>query len=303
MYYCILHKEVNCMDNFYSENNKCNYFNENMNFNISYSPSTAGSMPYAHFHSTYEVYYFVSGNRTLFVQDKIITLPAHSLVVIPPNVLHKFISTENSPFCRLIAYFDDSIIPHHLKNDQSYLRFLKKSFHVFQFPQSDLPSVERLILPIIKEMTNKQPGFEFAIYGLFMQLLSFIFRCLDNPKYNLNSIKHGVYNKVSEIIIYINKHYQDNLSLDFLSQKFFISPSYLSRQFKYHMNFSLNHYINAVRIKEVMIMLYDNPSLNLKKAAKKAGFTSYANFNRVFKELNKCSPKEYFQKNKQQSRE
>ena len=46
-------------------------------------------MENSHYHNSFEIYYLVSGNRKMLVEDKIYELCTSDIVLINPNILHR----------------------------------------------------------------------------------------------------------------------------------------------------------------------------------------------------------------------
>jgi len=65
--------------------------------------------------------------------------------------------------------------------------------------------------------------------------------------YTLSDVKKD---EILEVVEYINQEYANNISLDLLSKKFYMYPSYLSRSFKKVTGFTYIEYLNKVRIKQ-----------------------------------------------------
>ena len=66
-----------------------------------------------------------------------------------------------------------------------------------------------------------------------------------------DSITHKIYSITS----YIHSNYAQELSLDYISKKFFISPYYLSHQFKSVTGFTLINYIQMTRVRNAQQLL------------------------------------------------
>ena len=97
-----------------------------------------------------------------------------------------------------------------------------------------------------------------------------------------------------EVSSYIHAHYNEDISLEFLSENFFISSSYLSREFKQVTGFNLSNYIQLTRIKNAQYRLVSsNDKISI--IAQECGFSSFSQFNRVFNKIAGTSPREYRQ--------
>jgi AraC-like DNA-binding protein len=89
---------------------------------------------------------------------------------------------------------------------------------------------------------------------------------------------------------------QGELNLQELAQHLSTTPALLSATINQQFGQNFNDFINSLRV-EAFIKRYqdgDNERYTLLSLALDAGFNSKATFNRAFKKLKGCSPKEYF---------
>lgn len=100
-------------------------------------------------------------------------------------------------------------------------------------------------------------------------------------------------NIVQDIIQYINCHYTDELSLNFLADLFGLSSSYLSTLLNRELHTSLTTYINHLRIDTAKKMLRTNQYLQIQDIAKKVGYNNIHTFLRAFKKEEGVTPNIY----------
>lgn len=97
---------------------------------------------------------------------------------------------------------------------------------------------------------------------------------------------------LDQLIVYINMHYAENLTLDQLSSVCYLSPSYISKVFKKHLNTNFIDYLSSIRIK-VAKRLMKNPELSMKEISCEIGYIDPNYFTRVFKKYEGITPSEY----------
>lgn len=93
------------------------------------------------------------------------------------------------------------------------------------------------------------------------------------------------------IISYINEHISEKITLDELSQKFFVNKYYLSHRFKALFGITLGDYITQKRLSLAKSYLRKGTSVTL--AGERAGFNSCNHFIRTFTKTVGVSPKQY----------
>ena len=91
---------------------------------------------------------------------------------------------------------------------------------------------------------------------------------------------------------YIHEHYQSELSLQLLSEHFYISGSYLGKRFKEETGVPFNEYLNDLRIDKAKRLLHGYHN-KVSDIAYLVGFTDSNYFFRKFKQLCGMSPTQY----------
>lgn len=97
---------------------------------------------------------------------------------------------------------------------------------------------------------------------------------------------------LEEACIYLQNHYQYDVTRESVAQQFGISPNYLSRIFQMQGHMTFSSYLMHVRTDRAKHLLrsYD---LKLDDIAARCGYHDTAYFCRVFKKLTKTTPAEY----------
>lgn len=98
--------------------------------------------------------------------------------------------------------------------------------------------------------------------------------------------------QIYAVLDYIEAHYTENIGLDELSSRFYMSKSYMSRIFKEVTSFTISEYMNLLRIaksKEYLI----STQYDLTAIAAMLGFNSLTYFERIFKKYMSITPMQY----------
>ncbi|MBZ9685771.1 response regulator [Clostridium estertheticum] len=96
-------------------------------------------------------------------------------------------------------------------------------------------------------------------------------------------------NTLAQVKTYIELHYIEHISLEKLSNLFFISKEYLSRAFKTKYQKNLMNYIIELRMKKAKLMLEDK-DISIKSVAESVGYDDITHFYHVFKSYYAVSP-------------
>ncbi|WP_160692170.1 AraC family transcriptional regulator [Clostridium sp. C2-6-12] len=139
--------------------------------------------------------------------------------------------------------------------------------------------IEELLFKILKEDKIKSTYSELYIMTLLLQLLITINRCSAKNKNDYETEQKN--ENILKIVRYLNSNYLNKISLNDLSELFFISEAHLSRSFKKVTGFNIITYINILRIKEAQKILL-NSNMNITVITYTIGYESITNFERIF---------------------
>ena len=130
------------------------------------------------------------------------------------------------------------------------------------------------------------------IHCHFLQFLATVAQHAGESSYEPQELSDSITQKVYAVTSYIHRHYASELSLEYLAEKFFISPYYLSHQFRRVTGFSLINYIQITRVRNAQqLLLYTD--MKIADITTSCGFTSFSQFNRVFNKFCHTSPSQF----------
>lgn len=108
-----------------------------------------------------------------------------------------------------------------------------------------------------------------------------------------NTLNNGEMRQIiRKVCDYLKAHYQEELSVSDVTQRFHISVSQFSLLFKKYTGQSFINYLNTLRIQQAKHLLVDGDR-KVYEIAELVGFQSLPHFNRVFKQNTGQSPNEY----------
>jgi len=146
---------------------------------------------------------------------------------------------------------------------------------------------------IIRNVENQE---EEILYFSVQEIRDDIFRVLAEMNYENAMNTNNLYNMINRIKDFINENYSKDIHLNYLSELFFISPSYLSRIFKAETGENILKYITGVRIAAAKELL-KNTDEKIAKISELVGYSDGMYFNRVFKKTTGSTPNEFRRKN------
>lgn len=97
---------------------------------------------------------------------------------------------------------------------------------------------------------------------------------------------------IRDIAAYLDTHYADEITLQDISNRFYLSREYISRKFKQEFDVNLSEYLTRLRIRQAKLLLL-NPRLRLQQISEMVGYQDEKYFGKVFKKLEGMTPGEY----------
>jgi len=250
--------------------------------------------PYYHYHDSYELYYLLSGERYYFIKDKTYHVKSGNFVLINSYDIHCTTYVEGFGYERILIIFKKDFLDGFLDvvDDVNLFECFDKNTPIIKLNFKEQYFAETLLKMMMKEYNTKDKGYSSYLKTALIQLLTFLSRQnveLTDCNNDYNNSSHKI---ISEITGYINNNYNNDITLNSISERFFISPYYLSRVFKKIMGFSFVEYLNGVRIKEAQNLLLKT-DMSIVDISQTVGYKSLTHFGRVFKNVTGSSPRHY----------
>jgi YesN/AraC family two-component response regulator len=267
----------------------------NPDFFISYIVSYADKTNAAHYHDSFEIYFALSDGYRFVVNNKVYPLEKGDLYVFNQADIHHTIITYEKPREVYIVHFTPQYI-RDLSTTQTNL------LQCFTERGSDFSHRAHLKPEQVQDLTNL---FEKAIYfyenkgyahDVYQKILLAEILVMVNSFYRqsetVNRQNQGCeFGKIKPILDYINLHFNEDLTLEHLAQKFYISKVYLGNIFKTATGYTVKEYIISRRMMFAKQLLLENEPIT--KVMEKVGYNNYSHFIRAFKSHVGVTPKNY----------
>ena len=166
---------------------------------------------------------------------------------------------------------------------EEYSRSRKPVFHE-SVNGSFMDDLEKIASLQSRKSPYKDYQMAGLLYSLFVRLLS-----ASTPQ---SSGRHAVDESLQSLIVYIDSHYTEKLSLDFMSRYSGISKYYLSREFHRYTGFSPIEYLIQLRISRAEILLL-RTTIPIARIAEQVGIPNIQHFSKLFRRVTGLSPRGY----------
>lgn len=272
--------------------------NDPLFYFLDYDVRTADiNMEFQHFHTFYELWIPLCPHASHLLEGKPYELQTFDILGIAPNTLHMSHYPEGEPCKRLIVRFN---LPKTVAGLGNQYEQLLSIFHqeapIFRFAPELRSRIFHKLNDIFLLAPKTDPMRDLIIHQKFIEFLTLLYLHQDQNEYADEARMNATEQKIYAVASYIHAHYAEPLSLEFLAQQFFISSCYLSHQFKSITGFTLTDYIQMTKVRNVQSLLI-NTRIPITEAALSCGFTSFSQFNRVFRKHIGVSPSHYRKEN------
>lgn len=239
------------------------------------------NMVKSHYHEYFELYYLETGERYHMIEDRLYKIYPGEFLLFSPYVMHHSYGEENVEFKRLLVYFRKDEV-----DSPALLRMLEEGTGVYKPDVRTKVLIHRMLETLLKEQEKEGALTELYGHTLLNLILLTIVRHIQTP------VKEEKRGWVAEVINYIHLHYYEDISLESLAQRFYVSPYYLCREFKKYTNSTLIQYLNVTRIMNAQRKFMETDG-NITAISKATGFSNITHFNRVFKAVTGMTPSQY----------
>ena len=237
-----------------------------------------------HSHDTYEIYLFQEGKADYLVEGNKYRLRKGDIMLMRRGELHINSIRGEGTYKRMYVNFDITELLEATGNPTLLDMFDKRSlgeynhYSVKEFPDNHWQELMQAICTV--------PSKE--------EKLCYLLPLLQELKYHFSKLSSvpvvAEQNPVTEICHYINANLSQDLSLEHLTEKFYLSKTHLNRLFKTNVGTTVGQYIKLKRLffaKEAI-----QKGVQPTELYTQCGFHDYTTFYRAFKQQFSLSPKE-----------
>lgn len=264
------------------------FFSSLKDFKFTTSNTTTDSFE-IHYHSFYEIYYFVSGNCDYLVEGKEYHLTPHSLILLSPYVFHGVRVNSTQDYVRCSVHFPCDFLEverrHFLLSSFPGISSGKTTKEVFYEHTQDFNL--DVFFRHFESSQNYPSPIREQYYPIYLEaLLAQISQMCQTL--TPSTPESSAPDTITNIIHYLNDHLSDHITLDALSEHFYISKYYMNRAFKKATGTTIIDYLiykRAVLAKQLLLN-----GISAEAAALQVGFGDYSTFFRAYKKVIGCSP-------------
>lgn len=245
-----------------------------------------------HFHNQCELILTVGGTADFNISGSTYHISRGSILMIN-NLENHHIISHSEGYDRYTARFSNTVLTE-LIHDPLLLSIFKQripgfSHHYICTPKET--SHYQLMLDImVNEYRSQKPYWEHLLASKLMDILVYMYR--NQPQAFPGTRMQKGQTLIFDIQNYIESHLNEDLKLDKIADRFFISKFYLSHKFKEVTGYGFKEYVITARLSKAKDMLL-RTSYDVQKISMEVGFHSTTHFIRCFKAAENLTPLQY----------
>ena len=233
-----------------------------------------------HMHKEVEIIYDAGGSCAAYADDNRCVLKPGDLFVAFPNQIHYYEMIEDGSFYVLVVSTEIFL---------GLERMLKSNVPVENLIHIAQDDPARQLLEEIRRVgAEKENVCRMTAMNGYINLLM----CSVLPQLTLVPFHSGDNATLRTILEYCVHHFNEELSLEKLSEDLHFSKYYISHMMNRSLNMGLNEYINALRV-DAACRLLSNTDKKIADISEDVGFGTIRSFNRAFRQQQQMTPAEF----------
>lgn len=247
-----------------------------------------------HLHDYLEVILFLHGNIDYLVESKLYRINPADIVLIPKGYFHRpHILNSQLAYERIVVWMTNEALKELStpEIDLMYcIRYISEKQY-FLIPEQAPENF--LIRTAMQQLAHLQTGDIYGkkllITGFLREIILYSYQSALSPALSPQRIVKSPL--ITAAVDYISHHLSDQITLESLSDRLFVSKYHLAHTFKHHMGVSLHQYIISKRMLLAKKLIARGQPFNT--VCTDCGFNNYSNFFKVFKANVGLSPRDY----------
>jgi AraC-like DNA-binding protein len=243
-----------------------------------------------HCHNVYEIYYFIEGDVDYLVEGKLYRPTPHSLLLLSPHVFHGVKVRSDNPYRRFTLHFHPDLLqperrPLLLSAFPSNEKHSRREVYYENLTGTQLVSFFEALVSLADQSEQLKRQLLPAYIEAILAQLTLICQTQSPVQVEARTSQ-----TITDIILYLNDHLTDPITLDRLSEHFNISKHYMNRAFRKAAGTTVFDYLLYKRVIFAQQLMING--CTAAESALQSGFHDYSVFYRAYRKHLGHSPLE-----------
>lgn len=241
-----------------------------------------------HYHDFHKVVIFISGKAAYHIEGKAYQLKPWDILLVNRHAIYRPEIDSSVPYERFILW---------IQNDIPWQELLKcfqkandRSYNLVRLNSALQEKMKDILFELENSAKSDEYGREILTQSLFLQFMVYLNRIFLEKQYIFDKKSYTFDSQIASILQYINHNLKEDLSVETLSARYYVSKYHLMRKFKQETGYTLHNYIVNKRL--LMARTLISNGMPVTKAAQESGFAEYSTFSRAYRKQFKTNPSE-----------
>lgn len=250
-------------------------------FRLFHLKDAHGTKPEYHYHEFCKLLLLCSGSGVYMVEGQRYSLVAGDIVLIGSHQIHRPEFEPGNPYERIIIYITPEFLRLHSTPDCDLEScFSSDTGHVLRPREGKRERIFTMAEQLEKELSGDKYGRVVLSRGLLLQLLIRISREIRSTAANRPGPVLPGNERILDILRYIDAHLTEDITIDGLSELFYISKYHMMRLFRQETGRSIHSYLLERRLLHARDLIAGG--MNATESCFRSGFRSYSSFTRAY---------------------
>ncbi|WP_087974960.1 helix-turn-helix domain-containing protein [Oceanobacillus rekensis] len=242
-----------------------------------------------------QVILVIHGELTVETNSRFYLLKERDVLVINRNQIYQANGSKEN---RVLTLKISDRFMLDLYEEYPYSRFECNSLDIDMGRESMINRIRKLLAELMISYYRREESYRIELQAYVSQILLILIRRF-KQKGSTSERVDTADQRLIQIIDYMETNYNQAITLDDISHRFYLSSGYLSRYFKNKMGIGFNRFLMKIRLEHSMKdLLYTSDSIS--HIAMNNGFPNTKSFVSYFKEVYKQTPKIYREENQEE---
>lgn len=232
-----------------------------------------------HYHDFHKVIIFLSGKAAYHIEGKSYYLKPWDILLVNRHAIHKPEIDFSVPYERFVLWISDDIKSTELL--RCFQKAIDRSYNLIRLDSDTQEKLKQLLYELEAALKDEKFGSELLGSALFTQFMVYVNRIFLEKQYIYDARSYSSDSQIEELLRYINHNLTEDLSIETLARKYYLSKYHMMRKFKEETGYTIHNYIISKRL--LLARTKISEGTPILKAAQLSGFSDYTTFSRAYK--------------------
>lgn len=232
-----------------------------------------------HYHDFHKVIIFLSGKAAYHIEGKSYYLKPWDILLVNRHAIHKPEIDFSVPYERFVLWISDDIKSTELL--RCFQKAIDRSYNLIRLDSDTQEKLKQLLYELEAALKDEKFGSELLGSALFTQFMVYVNRIFLEKQYIYDAHSYSSDSQIEELLRYINHNLTEDLSIETLARKYYLSKYHMMRKFKEETGYTVHNYIISKRL--LLARTKISEGTPILKAAQLSGFSDYTTFSRAYK--------------------